>query len=1092
MADVSARLDLLGRTGDARLAGRAGRAAARHPPGLAGAPAGGSRSACRWPGGSPTWSGCSTRLHRPFPDEERRAGLVTAGGRGRPGRAARGRRRGPDRAHRPGRRRGPRAGRLVRAPRRRGRAARRGAAGAAAGRACVRRSTGLIPTCARPAAGPRRGSAYALGRIATAEEAPGARAGAGGPAEFPRLVVMVGPSGSGKSTFARGLPGVDDRRLAGRPAPGPGRPRPTSGPTRTSCATGLDRLDALLAGGGTVVLGRHRAEPAPALPGARGGPPARRADHARRLLVAGEDVLARRNAGRDAPGAVRGARRPARAASPRPTPARRTAPGTSAPERDGRRRRRSPRRRRMLMRTSEEIYHRIRWDPRFDPARFVLGVNVRGGRPQAGAAARLRARRRHPVAPGAVRRGRRRAGLGPGGRAGPDRLLAGRPGARPAHGCGRRSSPPGRRTPGTRPRAGGRPSATARRRRPGRPPPRARLRVLTWNTLWDRYDSDRIDTARRRPLLLAALDAPTPTSSPCRRSRPGCSTLLLAAPWVRAGYTLGTDPAGQDVDDSGLLLLSRLPVREAGLHVLGPHKAVAAVTVQTAAGPLVVAATHLSSDHSDARRRTGARPNWPGSPRGWPAWTGDVVLLGDFNDGARHGRPAGHARPARRLDRGARPRRRDAHLRPAGQPAGRRLLALRPGLPAGPGAAARRATCGRPRPCCTATSPAPDGLFVSDHYGVAAERRRPAAHRSRTSASSTRARPPGRRWPGSRRRSCGRRSRRSAGSTTRRSTGGRRTSTLLFGFVPESDFERGGPAARPPRRPRSPRSPPGWRGCTPSRHRDDATVWLDPAAADADAVGRAAPGAGAAVPALPGPRRGLHPAPDPGPGPGPAPARRRLRRAAGRRVGAGRRAGPALTARRGADAAAGRPSRSARARCAGSTAGPARRPPDPDDAGPVEDGAARGSEARARGTPWRRCRRGCGLAGRGGRARRRVAPPGLRAGRRGPGPGGGAARRGRRRRGRRARVRAALPEADPAAAGDRRPGAGAAACGSTGCDVDLAVVRHRAARPGRGGGAPRRAGRGRRDRAERGQRRGRGARRGRRRAAPRSPGWPGR
>ncbi|MEU3249092.1 DUF504 domain-containing protein, partial [Streptomyces sp. NPDC006875] len=33
------------------------------------------------------------------------------------------------------------------------------------------------------------------------------------------------------------------------------------------------------------------------------------------------------------------------------------------------------------MRTSDEIYHRVRWDPRFDPARFVLGVNQRGAAP---------------------------------------------------------------------------------------------------------------------------------------------------------------------------------------------------------------------------------------------------------------------------------------------------------------------------------------------------------------------------------------------------------------------------------------------------------------------------------------------------------------------------------------------------------------------------------------------------------------------------------------------------------------------------------------------------------------------------------------
>ncbi|MFF9128488.1 RNA repair domain-containing protein [Streptomyces sp. NPDC014889] len=31
-----------------------------------------------------------------------------------------------------------------------------------------------------------------------------------------------------------------------------------------------------------------------------------------------------------------------------------------------------------MVRTSDEIYHRVRWDPRFDPARFVLGISRRG------------------------------------------------------------------------------------------------------------------------------------------------------------------------------------------------------------------------------------------------------------------------------------------------------------------------------------------------------------------------------------------------------------------------------------------------------------------------------------------------------------------------------------------------------------------------------------------------------------------------------------------------------------------------------------------------------------------------------------------
>ncbi|TXS66766.1 RNA ligase family protein [Streptomyces sp. sk2.1] len=93
--------------------------------------------------------------------------------------------------------------------------------------------------------------AYALGRVGTAEEAVAAtwrwRSG-----DFPRLVHLVGPSGSGKSTFARGLPGVgayvslDDLRLAR----GSRADQKANGEVLRE---GLDRLDAALAAGGTVV-----------------------------------------------------------------------------------------------------------------------------------------------------------------------------------------------------------------------------------------------------------------------------------------------------------------------------------------------------------------------------------------------------------------------------------------------------------------------------------------------------------------------------------------------------------------------------------------------------------------------------------------------------------------------------------------------------------------------------------------------------------------------------------------------------------------------------------------------------------------------
>jgi Predicted kinase len=140
--------------------------------------------------------------------------------------------------------------------------------------------------------------AYALGRVRTAAEAVAAtwrwRSG-----EFPRLVHLVGPSGSGKSTFAASLPGVaarlslDDLREA-RGA------RSDQRGNADVLREGLDRLDAALAAGGTVVwdatsLTRHQRAHVHAV--------ARRRDalvtHVVLLVDAGE--LTRRNAVRPHP-----------------------------------------------------------------------------------------------------------------------------------------------------------------------------------------------------------------------------------------------------------------------------------------------------------------------------------------------------------------------------------------------------------------------------------------------------------------------------------------------------------------------------------------------------------------------------------------------------------------------------------------------------------------------------------------------------------------------------------------------------------------------------------------------------------------------
>ncbi|WP_411574326.1 RNA ligase family protein [Streptomyces fradiae] len=92
---------------------------------------------------------------------------------------------------------------------------------------------------------------YALGRVASPEEAVAAtwrlRDGT-----FPRLVHLVGPSGSGKSTFARGLTGVGAYVSldALREERGDRADQRDGG---AIVRAGLERLDAALARGGTVV-----------------------------------------------------------------------------------------------------------------------------------------------------------------------------------------------------------------------------------------------------------------------------------------------------------------------------------------------------------------------------------------------------------------------------------------------------------------------------------------------------------------------------------------------------------------------------------------------------------------------------------------------------------------------------------------------------------------------------------------------------------------------------------------------------------------------------------------------------------------------
>ncbi|HWS35721.1 MAG TPA: poly(A) polymerase, partial [Actinoplanes sp.] len=343
------------------------------------------------------------------------------------------------------------------------------------------------------------------------------------------------------------------------------------------------------------------------------------------------------------------------------------------------------------------------------------------------------------------------------------------------------------------------------------------LRVLTWNTLWDRYDADRIHTARRRPLLISELERAGADVIALQEVERDLLDLLLATEWVRRDYTVCTDPAGRDVDDSGVLLLSRVPVLEAGRHVLGPFKQITAITV---AGPVVVAALHLTSDHAtDGPGRRAAELGELAA--GLAGLDVAVVVAGDVNDGS--------GTPATRL--GLRdawtevhgPGDRTATFDPVRNPLAAigsltgRVSRLDRVLLRGGDLTAREAVlCG---------DVPTEGLFASDHYGVAVDLtvgddRGDTVDARPTARTAVAWLPPERLWP--------------PVQELRRVLDPQFERwpphvNILFGFLPEADFEDAAAHLTGAAAEVSPfeATIAGVRSFT---HRDDNTVWVDPAA----------------------------------------------------------------------------------------------------------------------------------------------------------------------------------------------------------------------------------------------------------------------
>ncbi|WP_405600916.1 AAA family ATPase [Streptomyces sp. NBC_01410] len=239
VAEVSARLDALGRSGDARLAGVL--AALLH-----GTRRGSLAGRLVAPLGMPLARqvadlvGLHPNLHRPYPDEDRRTGLVRmsfAADLGVLHTVA-----GAVAADNAGREQVDWSALYAEDA---------GLLGGAEVPAGLREAFADLDTEPADRCRAEAREAYAQGRIRTVDEAVAAtwrwRNG-----NFPRLIHLVGPSGSGKSTFARGLRGVDAYVSLDelREARGSRADQRANGDVLRA---GLDRLDTALAAGGTVV-----------------------------------------------------------------------------------------------------------------------------------------------------------------------------------------------------------------------------------------------------------------------------------------------------------------------------------------------------------------------------------------------------------------------------------------------------------------------------------------------------------------------------------------------------------------------------------------------------------------------------------------------------------------------------------------------------------------------------------------------------------------------------------------------------------------------------------------------------------------------
>ncbi|QRN99832.1 DUF504 domain-containing protein [Archangium violaceum] len=295
--------------------------------------------------------------------------------------------------------------------------------------------------------------------------------------------------------------------------------------------------------------------------------------------------------------------------------------------------------------TSREVYHRIRWDPRFDGREFVIGFDAHGETLEEIPFVAF-------VPDGEIpwhrvwyfRRGHekvwdRRERI--------DRLhtLSVEPQQEPAPPPAP-PPPPAETTPrftslpfyryDTRAKAWVEAKGTTGGLE-ALPSP-AELTVATFNVLYDLYDPELLDTGRRTSAAISLLRSVDADIIALQEVTESFLRVLLEKQWVREHYFLSEGPSAATVQPYGQLLLSRFPFASLSQCVFSRDKRIIAGELALPDGALWVATPHLTSNRAPsggAARAAQVRTliDWVRSLGNEQGGVPDVLLVGDFNFG---------------------------------------------------------------------------------------------------------------------------------------------------------------------------------------------------------------------------------------------------------------------------------------------------------------------------------------------------------------------------------------------------------------------------------------------------------------------------